>query len=358
MLLCLRRDVVFRLPLAGDSPDVELAFGEGSDRQVLRCADSAIVEWLLELRTPSSLPAALARAELLLGLNNQDAHALITRFVTLDLIGPPTPMGPTAEAKWELRGWRDALDFQMASRGLCWEHQTPKPLVMTLYLDSRVSTSSLPEVLTMLRNSDSEGMSLDASGNDQHLTVGFFDALFRRRTFRDFRDAEIDVSNLAAILGASFGFCSRANGNSVLPFVTYASTFPFGIYIAAFRVRGLTAGIYEYEPTEHQLRALRFAQVEREVSSLAFDMKGVEGAAAAVLYTIRWSAYMTKYRFARAYRLAILELAGAVQAQLIATSAAGLRAFLTPAIDDARAAKLLAISDPLVETPMYLTAIG
>lgn len=359
VLLRLRQDATFRLPLAAPSRHVEVTFGEGSDRQVLRFEDPAMVGWLLDFRTPMVVSSILEHASARLGLDTPAARALVSRLAAINLITTHAEHIESSEAQmWESRGWRDALDFQLASRGLRWEHHHQKPSVMTVHLDTNVASDPLPEVLldTNLWEFNAQVLRIDSGASDL-LIADFFDTLFLRRTFREFRAAEICLAQLSAILNGTFSDFAGPDRNDTLPFVTYAASFPFGIYVAAFRVRGLAPGVYEYVPDRSGLRLRQAGSAEKQVSALAFNMQGVEGAAA-LLYTVRWAAYMQKYRFARAYRLALFELAGAVQSQLVATTALGLRTFLTPAIDDRQAAALVSIPDSLIETPMYLTTLG
>lgn len=130
------------------------------------------------------------------------------------------------------------------------------------------------------------------------------------------------------------------------------------IYPVIINVDGLSPGVYLYNPGSHELHQIRMGNFEEELIQYAQNGDFMRNISVGVFYTVQWSQYMWKYRYPRAYRFALMELAGVVQTGLICASGLGIKTFLTPAIADTKVAELLEISNDLTECPLYVTGLG
>lgn len=112
-----------------------------------------------------------------------------------------------------------------------------------------------------------------------HLGSQLTDVLKNRRSVRDYSQREIEIWQLAQILGWSYGIMARdgeemASGRSV---PSGGALYPIEIYAAAQRVSGLAEGVYHYNPRVHALeiviaggvKAVQQASLYPEITSRA-----------------------------------------------------------------------------------------
>ena len=131
--------------------------------------------------------------------------------------------------------------------------------------------------------------------------VSVEEALQNRRSIRAYADEPLTLAEVSQLLWAAYGITKTMEG--LPPFVrggfraapSAGARFPLDLYLAAFNVSGLPAGIYLYLSETHQLMRVVEGDTRREVSRAAFDQSHFETASAAIIYSAIFERTMVKY---------------------------------------------------------------
>ena len=131
--------------------------------------------------------------------------------------------------------------------------------------------------------------------------VSVEEALQNRRSIRSYREEPLTLAEVSQLLWAAYGITKTMEG---LPaFVrggfraapSAGARYPLDIYLAAFNVDGLPAGIYLYQSETHQLMRVVEGDTRSEISKAAFNQSHFETASAAIIYSAVFERTMVKY---------------------------------------------------------------
>lgn len=132
-------------------------------------------------------------------------------------------------------------------------------------------------------------------------TVSVEAALKNRRSIRSYAATPLTLADVSQLLWAAYGITmTREN---MPPFLrgglrtapSAGARFPLELYLAAFDVTGLPAGIYWYKSETHQLVRTVEGDRRAEVSKAAFNQGHFETASAAIVYSAVYERMMVKY---------------------------------------------------------------
>jgi SagB-type dehydrogenase family enzyme len=165
----------------------------------------------------------------------------------------------------------------------------------------------------------------------------FSNAIFERRTWRQFSPDPISLADLSALLGLTFSVRGwiPIPGIGKFPLTTSPSAgamHSIEAYVLAQRVEGLAPGIYHYDSARHELALLRRGTSAQETSRFLAGQSWFAGAAAVAFLTAVFPRAQWKYRFPRAYRTVLIEAGHFAQTFCLAATAMGLAPFSTMAL--------------------------
>ncbi len=103
---------------------------------------------------------------------------------------------------------------------------------------------------------------------------------------------------------------------------------PGEVYLLAMRVEGLPQGLYHYDGVHHRLERLRSVLAKKKAVSYAAGQEFLKDAAAVFLMTAVFPRTMWKYRFARAYRVVLLDAGHLCQTFCLVATWLGLAPFV------------------------------
>jgi len=132
-------------------------------------------------------------------------------------------------------------------------------------------------------------------------TVSVEATLHNRRSTRSYLVQPLTLSEVSQLLWAAYGITKTFEGAPAFVrggFRTAPSAgarFPLELYLAAFDVTGLPAGIYWYNSEKHELVRIADGDSRKEVSEAAFNQSQFETAAAAIVYSAVYERTMVKY---------------------------------------------------------------
>jgi len=190
----------------------------------------------------------------------------------------------------------------------------------------------------------------------------FLRVLMARRTHREFSRERVDLSAISTLLFCTWGVTGTIDGGVLgrLPAKTSPSggaRHPGEVYLLALNVVGLPSGLYHYDPRRHALDTIRRGATPSHARRYCAGQSYVGSAAALFLMTAVIPRSMWKYRFARAYRVVLLDAGHLCQTFCLTATWLGLAPFCTAAIKDSLIERDIGI-DGVAEVAMYVAGVG
>lgn len=189
----------------------------------------------------------------------------------------------------------------------------------------------------------------------------FLHVLLARKTHREFSGGSLSLNAVSQLLFYTWG----VTGYLSTPFGHLAhKTSPSGgarhpseVYLAALNVRGLPPGLYHYNTRSHSLERLQKCQMQDKAVQYCAGNASVKDTAALFLMTAVFPRSMWKYRFARAYRVVLLDAGHLCQTFCLTATWLGLAPFCTAALNDSLIERDLGL-DGTIESVLYVAAVG
>jgi SagB-type dehydrogenase family enzyme len=186
------------------------------------------------------------------------------------------------------------------------------------------------------------------------------DSLVARRCVRSFAGDPIPLEVLASILVESTRLLraaehSKVDGDPVSLLNSYFAWLQ--IYIVVQGVDQITRGVYQYDPLGNHLRWVGPARSDDEIAVCVHGQTWIGGGGFCLFAAAQWDRYMWVYRHARAYMNLLVQVGEFGQEVLFPACRLGLGAWMTPAIYESAAARLLAL-EPLAEDAVFFLKIG
>lgn len=184
------------------------------------------------------------------------------------------------------------------------------------------------------------------------LELRLVECLQKRRSVREYADAPLKLEELAALLWAAQGITSPG-GLRTAP--SAGAIYPVKGYVLAFRVQGLAAGFYTFDPEQQALTLLSKGDKQARMAKACGDQQCVEECAAGLLLTA-WYGRLRREFGEAAERLALIEAGHIGQNWHLAAAALGLGSVSVGKLDGASVKLLLPV--PEDEHPLYFLAAG
>jgi SagB-type dehydrogenase family enzyme len=200
----------------------------------------------------------------------------------------------------------------------------------------------------------------------QHLPVPCrpLDGVLRsRRSRRAFSPRALPLEKLAALLNHACGTTGTLRHEQhpeiEQPLRAYPSggaLYPIEVYLVAFHVTGLAAGVYHFHPPDRCLETARAGAAAERFAALVMTDPAPLAAPAMLVLAGRWERPLAKYG-ERGYRILWLDAGHVAQNLLLVAEGLNLAACPIAGFDDDRLAAELGLS-PRGEPPLYVILIG
>jgi len=130
---------------------------------------------------------------------------------------------------------------------------------------------------------------------------------------------------------------------------------PTEVFLAAFDVAGIAAGIYHYDVEHHRLEEVRSGQHRDAVAHATFDLftRYPTQPVAALVFTSLVERAMWRYRDPRSFRAILVDVGHAVMAYRQVARMLGFRTFAYPKLRDGAISELLGI-DRFAQPALYV----
>ncbi len=174
-------------------------------------------------------------------------------------------------------------------------------------------------------------------------------ALAERRSTRNYTDDPLTLAEVSQLLWAAQGVTDSKTGHRTAP--SAMAKYPLELYVAAAQVKGLPAGLYHYQPTEHQLVLVKSGDVRTDLST----QPSVTTAPAVFLFTGDYERIGTRFGD-RSKIFMYLETGHAAQNLCLQATALHLGTVTVGGFDPVILKKSLSLPDK--EEALYLLPVG
>lgn len=179
------------------------------------------------------------------------------------------------------------------------------------------------------------------------------EALFERRSQRDFQDTELTQEQLAQLLWSAAGVTTE-DGRRTAP--SAGALYPLDLYVVVTQVTGLEPGLYLYQPEQHTLAKVLAGDFRTALAEGSLDQQAIQRAPATLLYTVVYERLIERYGDRGIERYTYIEVGHSAQNVLLQAQALGLGAVPIGAFTDHELTELLQL--PPENEPRYLIPVG
>lgn len=185
--------------------------------------------------------------------------------------------------------------------------------------------------------------------------VSFEEALNRRHSVRNFRDASISLREVAQLLWACAGKRIDSVSRASRTFPSAGGVYPLNVYFFVGKVQTLRVGIYKYDPDNHTLELLRPGDYRRKLASAALGQVFIANAPASIVITANYSKTWRVYGDRGSVRYVHMDAGHAAQNVYLQATSLGLGTVAVGAFIDDRVKKILDLQE---EEPLYILPVG
>jgi len=207
---------------------------------------------------------------------------------------------------------------------------------------------------------DAQSLVADSSGTyvlpspDTSGSVSVEEALQNRRSRRNFQAKALSKEQLSQILWSAYGITEPGRGLRTTP--SAGATYPLEIYVIIGNVTDIEAGVYKYNPLNHEITRIKNGDIRSELSAAALRQTMVADAPITVVYAAVFSRIEERYGERGRERYVFMEIGHSAQNVYLQAEALGLGTCAIGAFSDDTVKQLLNL--PADEVPLYLLPVG
>jgi len=175
--------------------------------------------------------------------------------------------------------------------------------------------------------------------------------LQRRRSIREYRVRPLTVQQISQLLWAAQGI-THPRGYRTAP--SAGALYPIELFVNAWEVEGLQAGLYWYSPARHELERRSEAVPRKDLALAALDQEAIRLAPAVFVIAAVYRRTTRKYG-ERGIRYVYMEAGHVAQNLCLQATALNLGTVPIGAFYDNQVKRLLGLKE---EDPLYLLPVG
>jgi SagB-type dehydrogenase family enzyme len=263
-------------------------------------------------------------------------------------------------ARWGQFGWRAAADFHLATRGLRFVPDEVGGISYADYFGTVVNdTETAGEQPPAYAPRAERPLTIPIS---EPAPASLDEVLDAAQPINRFEGPAVSGSELLAPLRAAFGTQRTVGGmlgeHHLRSYPSGGARHPFEIYLISKGISNVPLGVYHFDPVTGNLGAIDGHGDPLEIDAACFGKGGIRTAHAVLVLTCRWMRHSWKYRYARSYRMLLLEAGHIVQAINLAMLRHGVGVYHCPSISDHNMQRMLALGDDCAEGPIHALGLG
>jgi SagB-type dehydrogenase family enzyme len=178
--------------------------------------------------------------------------------------------------------------------------------------------------------------------------VSLEEAIFKRRSHREFLDKDLDLNQISQILWAGQGITLERFGIKFRTAPSAGALYPIEIYLLT------KEGVFHYLPSEHKLIQIIDKDLREKLSISCWGQSFIKEAPLSIVICAVYARTTQKYG-QRGIRYVHIEVGHVAQNIILEATALGLASVCVGAFDDSEVKDLLSLSR---EEPLYIIPIG
>jgi SagB-type dehydrogenase family enzyme len=182
--------------------------------------------------------------------------------------------------------------------------------------------------------------------------VSIEEALFKRRSVRDYTREPLTLIEVSQLLWAAQGITSDGTYRTA---PSAGALYPLEVYMIVGNVEGLAAGAYRYKQNSHELVMVLEGDMRSRLADAALEQTPVRNGAIDIVLTSVYDRITRKYGD-RGVRYALIEVGHVGQNICLQATAMELGSVCIGAFYDEQVRDLLKL--PKEEAPLYIIPIG
>ncbi len=187
-------------------------------------------------------------------------------------------------------------------------------------------------------------------------------AIEGRRSIREYAAKPLTLAEVSQLLWAAYGITQPMpnapafvrGGFRAAP--SAGARYPLDLYLVAFDVEGLPAGVYWYKSETHELVRMREGDTRKELSAAAFDQPMFATAAAAIVYSAVYERNTSKYGERGRARYVCADLGHSAENVYLQAFALKIGTVAVGAFSDLQVKKAAGMTR--AEEPLYIMPLG
>ncbi len=193
-------------------------------------------------------------------------------------------------------------------------------------------------------------------------TVSVEAALKGRRSIRSYAANPLTLAEVSQLLWAAYGITMTREGapaflrGGLRTAPSAGARYPLDLYLAAFNVTGLPAGIYWYDSEKHRLMRVVEGDQRKAVSEAAFNQGMFQTASAAIVYSAVYERNMVKYGQRGRDRYVCMDIGHSAENVYLQAYALKIGTVAVGAFTDLWLKKACGMTRP--EEPLYIMPLG
>lgn len=178
------------------------------------------------------------------------------------------------------------------------------------------------------------------------------ESIYQRRSHRNYKERTLDLSEIGYLLWAAGGLSVDGITGPTRVYPSAGGLYPLDFYLVAGEVAGLSAGVYRYNHTEHNLIPVISGDFRDRLAEAALGQGFIADAPASIVLVAYYE--RTKSRYGeRGERYVHLDAGYASQNIYLVATEMGLGTVAVGAFDDTALADVIQTSgDPLMAMPI------
>lgn len=178
------------------------------------------------------------------------------------------------------------------------------------------------------------------------------ETLNKRRSLREYSSEALTLIEVSQLLWSVQGITDVKDRRTA---PSAGALYPLTVYLVAGNVKNLSAGLYKYEPHNHQLIKIKEGDLRDSLSKASIGQPWVRNAPINLVITAVYETTTRKYG-ERGIRYVHIEVGHAAQNVLLQAVALDLGAVPVGAFNDGDVRKILNLKE--TEQPLYIIPVG
>ncbi len=223
--------------------------------------------------------------------------------------------------------------------------------LITLLIVALLFYSLIPQSYKEEKNIEGEEIILPQPKKSSQTSIE--EALLKRRSVREYQKETLNLEEVSQLLWAAQGITDPKTDKRTAP--SAGALYPLKAYVMG-QIKGLSIGIYQYNPHRHSLIKFGDKDLKKEIAEAAYGQKWIEEAPVNFILTGNYGIIAQKYGQEKAPRYTQMEVGHVAQNIYLQAVSLNLGTVSVGGFDIEKVKEILRL--PPEEEPLYIMPVG